>query len=40
VDLIPNSELVADLVKLNDKKQIVVDSNNRTSRPACMRRAT
>jgi len=33
LDLLPNSELVADLVKLNEKKQIVVDSNNRTSRP-------
>ena len=33
LDLLPNSDLVADLVKLNDKKQIVVDSNNRTSRP-------
>jgi len=33
LDLIPNSDPVAGLVKLNDKKQIVVDSNNRTSRP-------
>ena len=32
LDLIPNSAPVAGLVKLNDKKQIVVDSNNRTSR--------
>lgn len=33
LDLLPSSECVAGLVKLNDKKQIVVDSNNRTSRP-------
>jgi alkyl hydroperoxide reductase subunit F len=33
LDLMPNSAPVAGLVRLNDKKQIVVDSNNRTSRP-------
>jgi alkyl hydroperoxide reductase subunit F len=32
LDLLPNSECVAGLVKLNDKKQIVVDCSNRTSR--------
>lgn len=32
LDLIPGSEPVAHLVKLNEKKQIVVDSGNRTSR--------
>jgi len=31
LDLLPNSGCVADLVKLNDKRQIVVDTNNRTS---------
>jgi alkyl hydroperoxide reductase subunit F len=31
LDLLPNSDCVADLVQLNDKKQIVVDSNNHTS---------
>ncbi len=29
----PNSDCVSGLVKFNDKKQIMVDSNNRTSRP-------
>ncbi len=33
MDLIPQSQMVADLVKLNDKKQIVIDCGNRTSRP-------
>jgi alkyl hydroperoxide reductase subunit F len=33
LDLLPSSECVAGLVKLNDQKQIVVDSNNHTSRP-------
>jgi alkyl hydroperoxide reductase subunit F len=33
LDLTPNSDCVADLVKLNEKKQIVVDCSNRTSRP-------
>ena len=33
LDLVPNSDPVADLVKLNEKKQIVVDCSNRTSRP-------
>jgi len=33
LDLVPNSNPVADLVKLNEKKQIVVDCSNRTSRP-------
>ena len=33
LDLLPNSECIAGLVKLNDKKQIVVDCSNRTSRP-------
>jgi alkyl hydroperoxide reductase subunit F len=33
LDLLPNSECVAGLVQLNDKKQIVVDSSNRASRP-------
>jgi len=33
LELIPNSELVANLVKLNKQKQIVVDSRNRTSQP-------
>jgi thioredoxin reductase len=33
LDLIPNSDCVAALVKLNEKKQIVVDCSNRTSRP-------
>jgi alkyl hydroperoxide reductase subunit F len=33
LDLIPNSEPVASLVKLNEKKQIVVDSRNHTSQP-------
>src|SRR5512136_739029 len=32
LDLLPNSECVAGLVKLNAKKQIVVDCSNRTSR--------
>jgi alkyl hydroperoxide reductase subunit F len=32
LDLLPNSECVADLLQLNEKKQIVVDSNNHTSR--------
>ena len=31
LDLLPNSGCVANLVKLNDKRQIVVDTNNRTS---------
>ncbi len=33
LDLLPNSDCVAGLVKLNEKKQIVVDCSNRTSRP-------
>jgi thioredoxin reductase len=33
LDLTPNSECVADLVKLNAKKQIVVDCGNCASRP-------
>jgi alkyl hydroperoxide reductase subunit F len=33
LDLTPNSDCVATLVKLNEKKQIVVDCSNRTSRP-------
>jgi alkyl hydroperoxide reductase subunit F len=33
LDLTPNSDCVADLIKLNEKKQIVVDCSNRTSRP-------
>jgi alkyl hydroperoxide reductase subunit F len=33
LDLIPNSDMVASLVKLNEKKQIVVDSRNHTSQP-------
>jgi len=33
LDLLPNSDPVADLVKLNEKKQIVVDCSNHTSRP-------
>jgi len=33
LDLLPNSGCVAGLVKLNEKKQIVVDCSNRTSRP-------
>ncbi len=33
LDLVPNSDPVADLVKLNEKKQIVVDCSNHTSRP-------
>jgi alkyl hydroperoxide reductase subunit F len=33
LDLKPNSDCVAGLVKLNDKKQIVVDCSNRTSCP-------
>ena len=33
LDLLPNSDCVAALVKLNEKKQIVVDCSNRTSRP-------
>jgi len=32
LDLLPNSDCVAGLVKLNEKKQIVVDCSNRTSR--------
>jgi alkyl hydroperoxide reductase subunit F len=32
LDLLPNSGCVAGLVKLNEKKQIVVDCSNRTSR--------
>jgi alkyl hydroperoxide reductase subunit F len=32
LELMPNSECVAGLVQLNDKRQIVVDSRNRTSR--------
>jgi alkyl hydroperoxide reductase subunit F len=32
LDLLPNSDCVADLVQLNDRKQIVIDSNNHTSR--------
>ena len=31
LDLLPNSACVADLVQLNDRKQIIVDSNNHTS---------
>jgi thioredoxin reductase len=31
LDLLPNSGCVANLVKLNDKRQIVVDTNNRAS---------
>ena len=31
LDLLPNSGCVANLVKLNDKQRIVVDTNNRTS---------
>ncbi len=31
LDLLPNSDCVAGLVQLNDRKQIVVDSNNHTS---------
>jgi len=31
--LTPNSDCVSNLIKLNDKKQIMVDSSNRTSRP-------
>jgi NADH-dependent peroxiredoxin subunit F len=31
LDLLPSSECVADLVQLNDRKQIVVDSNNHTN---------
>jgi alkyl hydroperoxide reductase subunit F len=33
LDLTPNSDCVASLVKLNEKKQIVVDCSSRTSRP-------
>jgi len=33
LDLIPDSEPVARLVKLNEKKRIMVDSGNRTSQP-------
>jgi alkyl hydroperoxide reductase subunit F len=33
LDLLPHSECVADLVQLNEKRQIVVNCNNRTSRP-------
>ena len=33
LELTPNSECVAGLVKTNDKKQIIVDSYNRTSQP-------
>jgi len=36
LDLLPNSDCAAGLVKLNDKKQIVVDTNNRTSRPGIL----
>ncbi len=33
LDLMPNSDCVSGLVKLNEKKQIVVDCSNHTSRP-------
>jgi alkyl hydroperoxide reductase subunit F len=36
LDLLPNSDSVAGLVKLNDRKQIVVDTNNHTSRPGIL----
>jgi len=36
LDLLPNSDCAAGLVKLNDKKQIVVDTNNHTSRPGIL----
>jgi len=36
LDLLPNSDCAAGLVKLNDKKQIVVGTNNHTSRPGIL----
>jgi thioredoxin reductase len=36
LELIPNSDAVAGLVKLNEKKQIVIDSRNHTSRPGIL----
>jgi NADH-dependent peroxiredoxin subunit F len=33
LDLLPHSECVTDLVKLNQRRQIVVNCNNRTDRP-------
>ncbi len=33
LELIPQSQMVADLVKLNEKKQIIIDCSNKTSRP-------